>query len=406
LKAKVFAITGSNGKTSTKEFLATILAESFKVHYSKGSFNNHWGVPFSILAASKSDEVLILEMGMNHAGEISKLVEIAIPDVVLCTMVGRAHIGNFGGKQAEIAKAKEEIYLSSPNAISIFNLDDAYTRKMFVHFKKRNMRSSKKILTFSKSKSQKICDVQLHVSSASFKGLIIEGQIGKTKKKVLVPVIGEHNVVNLMAASAMALAAKMPVSKIWKGLSKCQSEWGRNQLVQLDGGTQILFDAYNANPDSMSAMIQNIKKIQKAPKKMGRDKMSSDKMGRVFLVLGEMLELGDQTKKSHQELGEQVGALNCSAVWFMGESQKEFEKGFYAAQKPSGKKSARQLWAKSGINKINNNLIISSGYEESLAIRMRSMLNPQDVVIMKGSRGMKLEKVLLCWHPNFKTKNN
>lgn len=123
LSAKFFAITGSNGKTTTKEFLASILSAEYKTYFTEGSFNNHWGLPFSLLNVNADHECVVLEMGMNHAGEITRLVEIADPDFVVCTMVGTAHIEHFGSQKG-IAQAKEEIYQTSrESTIRIFNQD-------------------------------------------------------------------------------------------------------------------------------------------------------------------------------------------------------------------------------------------------------------------------------------------
>lgn len=130
LKTKIIGITGSNGKTTTKEFTAQILGQYKKTHYSQGSFNNHWGVPMTLLSIPQDADFAVVEMGMNHAGEITQLVHIAEPDIVVCTMVGTAHI-EFFGTQANIAKAKSEIYLDSkPETIRIFNQDQDLTFDM------------------------------------------------------------------------------------------------------------------------------------------------------------------------------------------------------------------------------------------------------------------------------------
>ena len=368
ISAKVFGITGSNGKTTTKEFTAAILSSQFKVHYSKGSYNNHWGVPLTLLGASKFTEAVIVEMGMNHAGELTQLSKIAEPDVVLCTTVGRAHIGNFEGGIQGIADAKEEIYLANPKAIKIFNGDNEYTLKMFERVSK--LAGLEKTMVFSTYRAGS--EVSLRANIMTLDELQIVGHIAGVKGDARVKVFGRHNVVNLMAAACQALVMKMEPELIWASFSRCEAQWGRNQLVRLENGPTVLFDAYNANPDSMSAMIKNLLEL------------NIPSGARKIAVVGEMLELGPDAEKFHEEIGQMMGQSDFNIVWFIGASSIAFRRGF----------------EKYGDGKT---LYVSNTYEESLALNLRSMLNPHDVVVMKGSRGAKLEKVMRTWSPQFAT---
>lgn len=364
--AIIFAVTGSTGKTTTKEFAAAIMGEQFKVYYSKGSYNNHWGVPLSILGISRFHEVAILEMGMNSPGELTQLSKIATPDIVLCTNVGRAHIGNFNGSQQAIADAKEEIYLANPKAQKIFNCDNEYTLKMFERVSKlQGTENTTVFSTFSAGG-----EVSLRATYMNLEGLQVVGHIAGVKGEAKVPVFGRHNVVNLMAAAAMAVTMKMEPERIWAAFSKCRAQWGRGQLLALEDGTRVLFDAYNSNPDSAAMLIKNLFEI------------NISEGGRKIAVLGEMLELGTGSESLHKELGELIGNTDFDIVWFMGASSKAFQAGLES----------------SGFKKT---AIISDTYEESLAKKLRSMLNPHDIVVVKGSRGMKLERVMLCWNPQF-----
>lgn len=362
IKARVFAITGSNGKTTTKEYAATILGTQFKVHYSKGSYNNHWGVPLTLLGASKFDEVIIVEMGMNHPGELTALSKIAEPDVVLCTTVGRAHVGNFDGSQQAVANAKEEIYQANPNAKKIFNYDNEYTNKMF----ERATRLQGTENTFVFSAFSAGSEVSLRASHMTLEGLKIMGHIAGVKNEVSVPIFGRHNVVNLMAAASMAVVMKMEPEHVWAALPKCRAQWGRGQLLKLQNKTTVLFDAYNANPDSMAMLIKNIFEI------------NMPESARKIAVLGEMLELGSEADRLHEELGEMIGNTDFAVIWFMGPSFRSFEAGI--------KKSS-----------YSKKLIVSNSYEQDVAKNLYSMLHPLDVVVIKGSRGMKLERVLNAW---------
>ncbi len=357
---KVVGITGSNGKTSTKEFARAVLETEFRVHATKNSFNNHWGVPLSLLAASPDTQVVLQEMGMNHRGELSKLVQIAEPDLVLVTMVGRSHIGELGSQEA-VAEAKEEIYLGAPHAVQIFNLDNHWTIPMLQ--RARVAKTARQILTFS---SFREADVQLRAAGMSDFSLEVTGKIGGEAGQARVPVVGRHNVVNLMAAASIATALGVKPSAIWAGLTRCRGAWGRNQVVRLSSGAKVLFDGYNANPESMTALIKNLYEI--------------DVPGQKVVVLGEMMELGHESAQAHREIGELVARSGVDVVWFMGPHRADFEAGIKAE----------------GFSKT---LFISDGYEESLARKVGSMLNPSDIAVVKGSRAMKMERVLQHWHP-------
>lgn len=362
LQPTVVALTGSNGKTTTKEFTAAILETSYRVHYSKGSFNNHWGVPFSLLELEKDHQIAVLEMGMNHAGEIARLVEIARPDIVTCTSVGRAHIEHFGSQEG-IAKAKEEIYEYSPHdAIRVYNIDSPFTEKM--HRRAEVRFQGTQLITFSNLKPE--ADVFLEMQSMGLNELHIRGKIQGQAGEARVAVFGQQNLVNLAAAGALALAAGMNPKKIWKGFENCKTNWGRNQLLQLQSGAQMIFDAYNANPDSMKALIDNIKIVQVPGKKIG--------------VFGEMLELGDFSAGFHEELAEQIGQAGFQSVYFVGADAEAFKRGLQ-----------RSHYA--------NKMSVSYEFKKETAVALSKELSPGDLVVVKGSRGMKLERFVEPCHP-------
>lgn len=361
-RAKVIGITGSNGKTSCKEFTHAILNDYRRVHSNKGSFNNHFGLPMNLLAASEDSEIILAEMGMNHYHEIQRLCEIAEPDIVVCTMVGRAHIEHFGSID-NIAKAKREIYDFAPaSATRIFNLDNPWTQKMF----EQNQNKQSQILRFS-NKANINSDVNLRVVDMSLHSLTIQGHIAGVESKVTVPVFGEQNIVNLSAAAAISLAAGLNPDQIWQGLKNCKTAWGRNQLIQTKSGAEILFDAYNANPDSMSALLKNLKH-------QGFSKR------RKFAVLAEMLELGSFAEKEHYELGRAVAEAGFEGVYFYGLSFEHFQRGMLD-------------------HGFQKNLKVSAVYEESLATEVVNMLSQEDLVLVKGSRGMKLERFVRLASP-------
>lgn len=361
-KARVIGITGSNGKTSTKEFAATLISGTKKVHSNKGSFNNHFGLPFNLLSAPVDSEVILAEMGMNHAGEIERLCAIAEPDVVTCTTVGTAHIEFFGGIE-KIAEAKEEIYrFCRPQACRVFNLDNSWTAKMLENIP--SYAPGARVITFTSSDRE--ADVSIRVKAASETGLEIAGKIGGAEGEAAVALYGRHQATNLAAAAGLALAVGVEPSDIWARLSQCRSAWGRMQSVRSDKGFTMLFDGYNASPESMAALFETLKDI---PRK-----------GKRYAVLAEMKEQGGRAEIVHRELGVAVGALKLDGVWFYGPSSAAFRAGIqtYGPQK---------------------NIVISNDYEVSLASEFASMLNAGDLVVVKGSRGMKTERFVEACQP-------
>ena len=357
--AKVLGITGSNGKTTTKDFLRQILSSAGEVVASQGSFNNHWGVPLSLLEISQDSDFAVIEMGMNHPGELTELNAIVEPDIVAVSNVGRAHLGFFKNVEG-IAAAKKEIYLSAPtSSLFVFNQDNHWTAKMKDELEKENS------LSFSLNNQK--ADVCLSIESATAKGFRLKGHIGGKEGQSELSVWGEHNVQNIACASAMALAAGMSVEKIWSALGHCHTGWGRNQWVPLQSGGTVLFDGYNANPESFAALLKNIKNY-------------AGSFSRRFGVFGEMLELGDKASAQHFELGELCGELSWEALVFIGPSGADFLAG----------------WKASGNKK---NPIILDTYEQFLDLDRQSMLSHDSLVVVKGSRGQKLERVVELLQP-------
>lgn len=358
LNCRFLAVTGSNGKTTTKEFASKILSTKFITYASPGNFNNHWGVPLSLLSIKENTQVVIIEMGMNKMGEIQRLCEIAHPDTVLVTMVGSAHIGALGSKE-QIAKAKNEIYLSCQDCTKIFNIDNEYTIGMYEAFIKSG---GGKHFTFSSFNQD--ADVSLRVEKISLGSILLTGHIGKVSGQCTVFVFGRHNVNNIMGAACMALSCGMTPDEIWQALPLCQSLWGRNQLLELKNGAQVLFDAYNASFDSTVALVKSIYEF--------------DSQGAKVAIIGQMLELGESSPDMHEKLGELVAQTGFDTVWFIGKDKDAFAQGMRG----------------SGFEK---NLLLSDTYKETLAKQVGSMLNPSDIAIIKGSRGMRMEQVLDTW---------
>ncbi|PWU22772.1 MAG: UDP-N-acetylmuramoylalanyl-D-glutamyl-2, 6-diaminopimelate--D-alanyl-D-alanine ligase [Bdellovibrio sp.] len=383
--SQVIGITGSNGKTSTKEFTTTLLRRHFKTHSNPGSFNNHFGVPMNLLSAPPDAQFIIAELGMNHAGEIEDLCAICEPDIVLCTMVGTAHI-EFLGSEDKVARAKEEIYrFSRPEACRIFNLDNRWTQTMWERAEVDYPRA-RAILTFTNQVERREADVFLRVIDKSLRGLRVSGRIGGIGGETLVPLIGGHQLVNLAAAASLAFGAGLDPRDIWQDLGECRGSWGRMQFLETAREARVLFDGYNANRESMEALFASLEDLPQATSggaaqvgAVGTSAVAAPATGKVYAVLAEMRELGDSAPAEHERLGALAArSAPLQYVWFFGPHAADFERGFRSV-------------------KNKKTLVISDDYKDSLASQIASMLNPGDLVIVKGSRGMKTERfVELC----------
>ena len=364
---KLVGLTGSNGKTTTKEFCYTILSQKFPTLCTKGNLNNHIGVPLTLLELRPHHKLAIVEMGMNHAGEIDLLTKIALPDIVIVTNVGRAHIEFFDSIDG-IAQAKEEIYEAAPKgATRIYNLDSQYTATM-----RARAPGGCKILTFS-SYARDV-DVSFKERVLTLDYVEIQGVIGKDPGQVKIPSFGRQQVSNAMAASCVALACGLDAPLIWKGLSLCKSGWGRGQVVDLESGAKLLFDAYNSNPDSVAALLENFAKLSCRGKK--------------YIVFGDMLELGEQSKLLHTQMGEMIADVGVEGVLLIGARARDVENGLKSR----------------GFRKT---IVVSETYEEKLATSFGAVLETGDMVVVKGSRGMHLERVILeCFRPQNFEKNS
>jgi UDP-N-acetylmuramoyl-tripeptide--D-alanyl-D-alanine ligase len=352
-KALVIGIAGSNGKTTSKEFTAALLKRFRPTHYSKGSFNNHWGVPFTLLAQPENAVFSVVEMGMNHTGELATLTRIAEPDVAVVTYVGVEHIEFFGTLE-KIAEAEQEIYDEAPaGSLRIFNLDNFYTAQMY----ERANQKGQRVLTFSST--IKTADVLLKVASASFDSMVVEGQIAGFEGRCEVPVFGKHNITNLMVAASCALGVGLNPDQIWLGLSECRTTWGRNQWLEGRVG-KLLFDAYNSNPDSVAALVENLNSIPCKGRRIG--------------IFGEMRELGNQSAEWHRKTAALIGGGPFDEIWFFGSFAQDFAQGL----KESPFSGKTEIFTEFDASKF-----------ETLAHNLK----PQDIVVIKGSRGVKLERV-------------
>ncbi len=300
-KAPVIAITGTNGKTTTKELIATVLTKKFKVAYTQGNFNNHIGVPLTLLSMTKEHEIAVVEMGANHPGEIKKLCEIAEPDYGLITNVGLAHLEGFGSFE-NIVKTKTEL----------FDYLDQNEGKAFVN---NGLKSVLNVSSNIEAYDYGRDDASLFVSGSvvsNYPYLEFNWQFADNKHSVKTHLVGGYNLDNVLAAIAVGSLFGVNSTFINEALESYMPKNNRSQFEKTEKNSLIV-DAYNANPTSMKAALDNFADYPFSPK---------------ALIIGEMKELGGVSKAEHQQLIDLIEAYSFSNVYLVGKVFKEVNTGF------------------------------------------------------------------------------
>ncbi|HEY1646639.1 MAG TPA: UDP-N-acetylmuramoyl-tripeptide--D-alanyl-D-alanine ligase [Terracidiphilus sp.] len=275
---RVVAITGSAGKTTTKEATAAALGAKFNVLKSLGNLNNGFGLPLQLLRLMPEHEIAVVEMGMNHSGEIALLARIAAPDWGVVTNVGNAHIENFAEGQAGIARAKFELVASLPaNGAAFLNCSDAYVSQFGRDFPGR-------VVYFGNGPC---ADPQIVSTAEDLEGLHIRFRAGEREGEFTLKMLGAHNATNAVAGLAVALEAGVELDAAIAALEALTAGDKRGQLIEI-GGATILNDSYNSNPEALRSMIQTL---------------AARPAGRRILVAGEMLELGEHSPALHAACG-------------------------------------------------------------------------------------------------------
>lgn len=347
LRLKVIAITGSNGKTSTKDFVAATLARKFRVTKTEGNFNNHVGLPQTMLAANSEDEIAVWEIGMNHPGEIAALAKLAAPDVALITNVGIAHIEFMGSREAIAAEKGSLAAAVGPSGTVILNADDAFSEGI------AKLTRAKIILAGIENGSVRASDVRQSATGSEF--TILEGA---HRCRAQLPVPGVHMVQNAMLAVAAGRAFGLSLEECAAGLASTPLTKARLQITEING-IQFIDDSYNANPDSMKAALRTLIEL--------------DADGRRVAVLGEMGELGQESERGHREVGEAAAELKVDELIAVG---------------PSGAAIAHAA-EKAG---LENSTAVDS--PEKAAELLGESAMPGDLILVKGSRTARMERVL------------
>jgi UDP-N-acetylmuramoyl-tripeptide--D-alanyl-D-alanine ligase len=354
---KVLAITGSNGKTTTKEMLAAILEEASlggeplrgKILKTEGNFNNLVGLPLTLLRLRRQHKVAVVELGTNHPGEIRRLAQIADPDVGIITSVAAAHLEGLNNL-AGVAREKGALYQNvRPGGAIAVNLDDPWVSKLAARFK------GKKI-TYGELGQVRAQSRRMRGTT----GMRFVLQTGRQRCSVQLNYLGQHNVVNALGAAALALGAGVKLPAIRRGLEMARPFSMRMQIEEWNG-IGIINDAYNANPASMKAALQTLAEI--------------DCHGNRIAVLGDMFELGKHSTKEHRQLGKTAASANIDALYLLGNLATEVRQGAVLAGMRTEK------------------IIVGKDHAD-LGRRLRERAKRGDWLLFKGSRGMRMERVL------------
>jgi UDP-N-acetylmuramoyl-tripeptide--D-alanyl-D-alanine ligase len=349
---RVVALTGSSGKTTTKDLVATLLEDLGPTVAPAGSFNTEVGLPLTILRATESTRFLVLEMGARGIGHVAELCRIAPPDVSVVLNVGSAHLGEFGSREA-IARAKAEIVEAlGPEGVAVLNADDPLVARMAD-------RAPGQVITFGGGPSAQVRAADLVLDEQARPGFTLRTPAGDAA--VQMAMVGEHMAANAAAAAAVAGHFGMPPGRIAQLLSTAtpRSQW-RMQVTTTPSGVTVVNDAYNANPESMRAALRALAAMNRG--------------GRTFAVLGEMRELGDQSIAEHDGVGRLAVRLDISKTIAVGQGARPLYLG--AAQEGSWNEEA--VWVADAAAAID---------------LLRGLLRAGDVVLVKASRSVGLEVV-------------
>ena len=352
LNIRVVGITGSVGKTSTKEFVASVLSEKYKVHKTAGNYNNEVGLPLTIFGIQEDDQIAVLEMGINTFGEMHRLSEVAKPDICVMTNIGQCHLENLIDRDG-ILRAKSEIFdFMNPKGTVVVNGDDDKLATIHEVY-------GKAPVTFGMNKQNAIWAD--HIENRGLLGSCADIHMGDEVVHAIIPLPGEHMIYNAMAAAAVALQFGMSKEEIAAGISHVEAVAGRSHLVEA-GDKVIIDDCYNANPVSMKAAIDL---LATAP-------------GRKVAILGDMFELGENEKAMHGEVGEYAAEKGIDLILCVG----ELSEAMYQEAAGNGG-NAKYYETREALEEVLNEI-----------------LQPGDTVLVKASHSMAFEKLVKCIQVN------
>jgi UDP-N-acetylmuramoyl-tripeptide--D-alanyl-D-alanine ligase len=356
MKAVVVGITGSNGKTTTKEITASIAGTKFVTRKSEGNFNNLIGLPMMLLATKAEAEVVVLEMGMNTPGEMLRLSEIAVPDIGVVTNIGPVHLEGVGSIEGVIEEKGSLVRSLPEGGTAVINGDCKYSRGLIDEIKSN-------VITFG-------IDGKADVAAVEVEDLGMDG----VRARFVIPgggfpahlkIPGIHNLRNGLAAAAVGVALGVPAEDIRTGIEAVKPIEMRMEMVTTKGGAVVLNDSYNANPVSVKAAINFL---------AGEAERGG---GRLITVLGDMLELGDYTIQGHEEVGSEAAKAGAGYIFVLGNNAEDTARG-----------------AVEGGISPDRVFTYPAGGHEKLIGDLKKVIGPNDRVLVKGSRGMKMEIVV------------
>ncbi len=344
---KIVGVTGSNGKTTTKEMLAAILSVNDSVLFTQGNLNNDIGVPLTLLKLSPENRFAVIEMGANHVGEITYTSKIAKSDVVIITNVGAAHLEGFGDLNG-VAKTKGEIIETlNLNGVAVLNRDDAF----FDYW--QNLAGSRKIKTFGLHENADIRAENIDVKIENYQFVTHFDLICENEKiGINLPLAGNHNVLNALAATAATFTLGISLKQIKQGLESMSPVKGRMQFLRGHQGNTIINDTYNANTSSLKAALDVLEKCD----------------GEHWIILGAFGELGENTENLHFEMGETLKKYGVKRLFAVGELTKNTVAAF-------------------GENALH---FIS---QTELLETVTPLLTGNEIILIKGSRSQHMENV-------------
>ncbi len=353
---KVVAITGSNGKTTTRKLTAGVTEKKFNTLCTEGNLNNHIGLPLTLFRLEKDHQLAVVELGMNHKGEILRLAGICTPDIGVITNVGPAHLQGLGSMEAITCAKGEILEKINPGGTAILNMDDERVRSLAG-------KTDRNILFFGRSQQADIKaeSIRQDAGCIAFTLVMPTGRV-----KVRLKGQGKFLVYNALAAASVGSLLGIPDELIRDGLESFSPVKGRMNLITTDAGFIIIDDTYNANPESMKAAIDALCGMKKT--------------GKRILVAGDMLELGDFSASLHERIGKEAATTGVDRLYVAGN---------FSAHVASGAMD-------NGMDRSN----LFTGTREQISKHLTEILKPGDIVLVKGSRGMAMEKVvnrLLSW---------
>lgn len=337
LNIPIVALTGSNGKTTTKELIYSVLKQRYNTQATLGNLNNHIGVPLTLLRMDESTEIGIVEMGANHIGEIAQLCKIANPNFGYITNFGKAHLEGFGSEEG-VVKGKSELYdyLKQNKGTIFLNADDKKQVKQVGDYQNR--------ITFSERESSDFTIALLKESP------FLSIEINKTL--IHTQLLGRYNFTNTAAAITIGLHFDVDLKSMKKGIESYIPKNNRSQIIKQNSNT-IILDAYNANPSSVEAALKNFKTMEGDQK---------------IVILGDMFELGEQSYDEHQSVIDLAKSLDFSQLYLVGNHFFEHHQNY-------------------------SNILFFKDFER-LKIHLEDYPIKQSMVLVKGSRGMALERLL------------